>query len=383
MKAKKLLLGFIILSLGLFFLFPSGVEAGFFKTERGAWTRQTEDVEENLYIAGGNVSVSGDVLGDVLAAGANVAIQGSTTADVMSAGGSLRLDGRVGEDVRLVGGNIMVSESVGGDLLAAAGSVSISPGVSIGADALVTGGSVIFDGSVAEDLRIFADGVLFNGQVEGDLYISASNIEIGEDAKIAGDLNYTSPKEARISEEAQIEGEIDYSQRKKTSSGVGVKNVDRFFGVFKVIKLVVTLISSLVIVLVFPKFSKKVATRGISKFKKSILVGFAGLVATPIAIAILFASFVGWMFGFLTLMIYLAMIVLAQIMTGIIVGSLASGYFQDKPVVNWQWTAGGVFLVWLLSLIPFVGWLIVFILFLVSFGVLCDFSYKYTIKMED
>lgn len=386
MRTKKVFfLLLFLLGFGVLAGLPFKTEAGFFKTAEGPWLRHSETVEENLYLAGANVSSRGAVKGDLIAAGGNITSQGSTSEDVMLAGGTLNLSGPVGGDVRLAAGTVNISGTVGGDLIVFGGNIFVGPNLEVGSDVMLAGGQVSFEGEAQDQVQISGGEVFLNGTIEKGAEIRASRLTLGPNTHIKGGLTYSAPQEAEISGDAEIEGEIDYTKTKASvSGGVGIfENIGSFLRIAKVVNLVLSLVSALVVVLVFSNFSKKVARRGITKLGKNIVVGFATLVAVPTAAFVLFASLIGSMFGFLTIALYVSFIILAQIVTGIIVGALLSTTINKKAKVNWQWTIGGVFLVWLLGLVPIVGWFIVFLSFLLALGTLAALSYRAVVKSEE
>src|SRR3989344_6913492 len=61
----------------------------------------------DLYMAGGNVTVSGSVRGDLIATGGNILLSGPVSADLAAAGGSVSGLGNVSEIGRVAGGNIV------------------------------------------------------------------------------------------------------------------------------------------------------------------------------------------------------------------------------------------------------------------------------------
>lgn len=66
----------------------------------------SQESHRNLYTAGANVTVNGDVTGDLTAAGGMVSITGTVQQEVLLAGGTLDVSGQVGGNARLAGGNI-------------------------------------------------------------------------------------------------------------------------------------------------------------------------------------------------------------------------------------------------------------------------------------
>jgi hypothetical protein len=107
-----------------------------------------ETVNGDIYLAGGNITIDGNVDGDVVAVGGQVNVNGTVDGDVLVGAGTTNVAGNVTGDLRVAGGQVTVSGQVGEDLAIAGGYASLGSGAEVGGDLLVTGGTVSVAGTV-------------------------------------------------------------------------------------------------------------------------------------------------------------------------------------------------------------------------------------------
>jgi cytoskeletal protein CcmA (bactofilin family) len=334
-----------------------------------------ETITDDLYAAGGNVTIAGNVMGDAVVSGGMVIVTGNIQQDVLIAGGNLSVLGPVGDDVRAAGGNITISAPVAGDVLAAGGQVVIASGADVGKDAVLAGGSITIDGHVKGKVDASGGEVTINGTVDGNVSIKSGRVILGEHAVINGSLSYQSLKQATIATGAVIKGQTNYQQLQGASRGQ-IARARIFGGIFKVIML---FISAWVLHLIFRRRSTKVIARPIATFWWHLLWGFISIIIIPIAAVILMVTVVGIPLGIITLIGYFLLLALSWIITPVIIGSLvymwweksrASGNTTMVPRVNWETILLGVLVFTIVGYIPVIGWLVNCVFMLVAFGTL-------------
>ena len=339
---------------------------------------QSENIKDDLYIGGGNVVVLGTVRDDLISVGGSVLVNGSVGADLMVAGGSVQVLSSVGDDARLAGGQVLVGDSVGGDAVAVGGDVKFLSSSTVRGDVVAAGGRVVLDGSIEGDARVWAGEVLINGSITGNVEIKADSIVIGEGAKISGDFTYSSPKEADISDGATILGETTFTERKpykKDFPGAGV--LFALGGALLFWKLLVTLVAALGLVLLFRRFTHTLSIEALSNFGKNTLLGFAVLVVTPIGLFLIAMTFVGALVAGIGALTYFLVLLLAKALVGVIAGALLAQLIKKEAVVDWKWATLGVVALQVVWLVPLVGWLITFAMFLVTLGALSSMAYRH------
>jgi cytoskeletal protein CcmA (bactofilin family) len=114
-------------------------------------------------VAGSQVTVSGDVKGDLLAAG-----------------GTVDVSGKVEGDARLAGGRVTVSGPVGQDLLVAAGQASVTSSAQVGQDLIFGTGQMTLDGRITGGVLGTTPNYVKHGTVGG-----TENVTVAEQGKKA------------------------------------------------------------------------------------------------------------------------------------------------------------------------------------------------------
>ncbi len=335
-------------------------------------------VDDNLYAGGGTVGINGAVNGDLMAGGGSVSILGPVSGDVALAGGQISVNSQIGGDVRIAGGNITVMKSVAGDLVIAGGQISVLPDSSIGKDAKIFGGTINYSASTAGNLEIRGGVVLVDGPVAGNLSVYAEDVKLGPNAKISGNFDYYSQKQAILEQGASVSGQTNFHKTTVPARQESKKAFAGFLTGWWLIKSLALIIAGLILIYVFGSVTKAVVEESAKNFWKEALLGFAILVAVPFAIIISFFSVVGIFLGFLLIPIYIAHILIAAVIAPMTFARLALKYVFRKEnfEINWWVLAVSVLAFGLISMIPVIGWLFGFVIFLSAFGSVSSYIYR-------
>jgi len=330
----------------------------------------------NMYAGGGTINLLGSVTKDVMVAGGNVLVAGTTSDNVMAVGGNVTLIGPVGQDARLAGGTVTLSGPIGGELVVAGGNVMVGVGTIVGGDAYLAGNQVSVDGGLLGSAKIYGQTVTLNGPVAKDLFIRAQKIVIGPKAIVGGNLNYQSAQPAQISGSAHVAGQTTFtkiSMPERYSWG----NTLAILGLSWLLKLIATLVAVLVAFFLFPRLTADFANRSAGNFWRELLRGLVILIVVPVVILILFVSVVGWILALLALFAYLLLLLLAGVMTVFTMSGVLQKYVFKKwgDKVTWQTLLISTLVIFILGLIPIIGWLVAFGFFLTSLGTLCKMQY--------
>jgi cytoskeletal protein CcmA (bactofilin family) len=210
------------------------------RTGRDVVIEAGETVNDDLFVASDTLTVKGTVKGDVIAVGSEVNIESSgvVQGDLIAAAQSVIVEGKVTDDVRIAGAVLIVGRgaTIGDDLIAAGFSLEVEPGSAIGGSLVFGGAQLLMSGDVDESAKIASGAVRIVGSVGGDMtaYIGEvrsdtpfsrysyfpnaprvpevrPGLTIDQDAKIAGDLEYTSSVETDIPKDA-IGGKVTWNQ---------------------------------------------------------------------------------------------------------------------------------------------------------------------------
>jgi len=341
-------------------------------------------VTDNLYAAGGNVSIDSVISGDLFAAGGNVIISENVSDDINALGGSISVLGSSGDDTRIAGGNVLISNNVGGELIAIGGSVNVSSGTSVTGDLVSAGGLVAVNGNIGGNAKIAGGVVNINGHIKGNVVVKADEkITIGENAVIDGNLEYSasSAESLKIEEGAVISGKTTFTEISSLPK-VNTQKAKSFFfafiGIFAIYKLFALIITALILFLLFKEFSNSVSKNAAQNPLRLIGKGFVALIVIPAASILLFVTVLGIPLGLLALLSYILLLLISSVYTNIIFGAWVSQlvYKSSAATVTWKNIIVGSFLLALIVMIPFIGWIIGFLIFLLSLGTIADLAQK-------
>ena len=361
-------------------LLPFSASAADFRVGETVFIPQNEVISTNTYIGAGEVTLSGTLRGDVTIAGGKVILNSPISGDALVAGGSIDVLGRIQGDVRAVGGQVTIAAPVAGDLVVAAGKVHVLSGSTISGDLMVFGGDVTLDGAVNGNVRIYAGTVTINSLVGGEVAIKAGkSVSFGEHAVMGGVLAYTAPEEATVHAAAKLGTQVTFTKLEVAARSLGPSGLAAILatiaGVLLVMKLIVGAVTTVALVLLFPGFSRRIVENTFQNFWKATGVGFITLVVVPVALLLLAVTVLGLMIAAILGVFYALILLLASVYASVIAGSLLAGWIKKEQRVSWKWALLGSVALFALSLVPFVGWLIVFVFFLAALGTMGLASY--------
>lgn len=352
-------------------LIPTVSLAAYFSVGNSIYPEATAG---NAYVAGNTVSVTNAIGGDLFAAGNAILILGDVSRDIFAVGNNINISGISAEDVRIAGGNIIINGELSGELMMAGGQITVAPGTTIAKDSYIAGGMLVFSGTEKGELTLAGGDITVNGIVNGNLVIKrAEKVTLGPTAVLKGNFEYSAPSEATMEAGAQINGQttfhkIDLTAKTMKAGGIAILGG----GIF----LMMLLVKSLVILtaaylLWYLRRKDMVAVlEGVrARFWQRLLHGFAFLVLVPVAAIILFSTVIGAIPACVAISVYAIMTTLAAPVSIIIATSILAIFLKKNPVkLAWYHILLGAVIFGLISLIPVIGWLACFIVYLVSLG---------------
>jgi cytoskeletal protein CcmA (bactofilin family) len=325
MKRRKLLLAGLLVALPVL-LWAVGAQAQSFRSGDDVTVTQNQVVDKTLFAAGRTVDIAGKVNGDVFCAGENVTITGTVTGDVICAGQNVRIAGTVEGDVRVAGQNVTLGGTIAHNLTAAAQSLMTEAKGTVGEDASIAGQDAVLNGSVGRDLAAGAQTITVNGTINRDVQAQVENLTLGSNAKVGGNLEYTSVNLLVRDTGAQVAGSITRkaptAHRHQPHFG-SIVHIGVWFGLYMFVAL---LIVALVLVLIAPRAFHAATEVAIRRPGKTLLVGFVASVVAPVVIAILMFSVVGIPLALL--------VVLAWVLTVLLAGPFAAYYLGRVLMTN-------------------------------------------------
>ena len=397
------------------------VSAAEFKTGKEVTIAQDEVIEDDLYMTGEIMTVKGTVKGDVVASGKVVRIEGVVEGDVMAAGQAVVIDGEVRDDVRIAGMTLKLGESasVGDDLFAAGFSFESLNGSQIFGRTSLTGYQALVAGEHREDLVGSLVALRIDGRVAGNVEAAVESeagpawwtqfmqspvplptvdpgLALGSGARVGGNLSYKSKRAAEIADGALVTGETRHevpeaTEVPKVRPGKRFAKVLRWF-------VALYLFGSLLLWLV-PEKVNGVATAVADRPVASLGWGIVTLLGFPVAmVLVLVVTLVlAMLFGFMTLGKMTALVVVLGLLLELllamklwiavgflapVVVSLAGGRFlmtrggaaEKSPFSS---LLVGLALLALLSVVPFIGTLLRWLVVLIGLGAGSYWSVRY------
>lgn len=369
----------VILALLVIFSIPASafttIEAG-----EAATVSVTTVIEDDLYIAGGNVIIQGTVLGDLIAAGGIVEISGNVTGDVMAGAGNVIINGEVGDDVRVGAGNVIINGNIADDLIVGTGTLFLADDAMIGGDAVFGSGQVELRGDVGGDILGGAEDVTLAGYVDGDVELGVASLNILPTASINGSLKYSGPEEAEIpsgvvKEDITFIEYVDEIEEDERVTGAG-------FVVWWLIKYLSLVLVGLVSLAIWPKRTYLVADRIKESPLKNFGLGFLLVIAGFVGSILLFVTVIGVPLGFALLFLTLFDLYATRIFFGLLIGKYIFSKLgrESKP---WLEMVIGVFLLLILTSIPFVGFLIYLLVTFMAIGAVYHEQKRYYTDLKE
>ncbi len=305
------------------------------------------EVDASVFLAGQNTENNAHIQGLLCSAGYKVNSTG-VSEYLIAAGYDIAVGGAAVKDAVLAGCNIEISGNIGRDVYAFGKNISIS-------------------GTIGRNAKLAADSVSINGTVLGDLDITAGTILISENAVISGKLRYNSDADIVAPEKALQDAEIfesdvtdtEFFEEQPSATDLlldAIKGiVFSYVGVLAVAMLLLWLTP------LWETVDKKYENASFGKYAAAFGIGFAVLVALPLASVILMVTGFGLRLGFTLLMLYLAAMAVSPVFLSYILGKLLWRKAFKKAVNYPAELAIGVLAWRILASVPLLSFLVGFI----------------------
>ncbi|HVY67701.1 MAG TPA: hypothetical protein VHA30_02315 [Patescibacteria group bacterium] len=323
------------------------------------------ETHKNLYAAGSNVTVNGSTAGDLTVAGGNISLNGPVSGGLLAGGGTVSSSAAVTGTARIAGGTVSVNAPIGGDLLAGGGDVLVSGSASIGGDLVAGGGTIRIDAPVAGSARVAGGTVYINSQISGRLDVMASeSLAFGPQAVVNGDIYYRGAHPASVDPSAKI-GAINFTQITRHYG----KSAGGAFAV-ALIQFAALIAAGFLFIYLRRPFTAETLARVAGHPWSSLGWGALGLIAFPAAIVVLFVTVVGYYAALMLRFAFAVLLLAAGILGMLMLGHFALRLFNKTAAQfpPWQTVLLGAVLWQILAIIPFAGWIVLAIAFLIAFG---------------
>lgn len=289
----------------------------------------TETVNGNAFIIADTVTINGQIGGDLFVMATTLNIDG----------------GQIYGNVFAIAKNITLNGLIY-DLYAMCDTLTMS-----------------YDGVAYRDLKVSCDNATINGVVGKDVNIDTKSLSLESDCLIYGDLNYSAPNEIEIAE-GLVTGKVNYE---KASLGSNTTVMD--YVVSLLTALVYTLVIWFLISKLAPKFYGKATEMKPKRLLLALLVGLVTLIVVPVVSMLLMVTVVGVPVALALLAIYALVISIAFALTSIVLATKVAAKVKALAKFNNIFAVIIVAIVlWALTLIPYAGGIVSFLITLCGLG---------------
>ena len=320
---------------------------------------QGETINDSVFLAGNTIIINSDINGDVFAFGQKLSINGNVDGDIIGAAQSITINGNVTGSVRVASQSVEIKGRVERSVSVAGQDILLPESSFVGRDALLAGETINISGTVGGSVNAATMTLNINGKVNKDINFYSNTgadantgLFLTPNAVVSGDINYTAFGDVKGASQTNVLGTIT-----KTLPQVKQKETVKTQMIFKLGFLISLLLTVLIIVLAGGKKVKDAEKIMATNVWKVLAIGFATLICMPILGIIFFVTGFGTFIGFVIIIAWVLLMLLAQPLAMIVFGQYLAKVFTKKEVkqrflVN---SLIGAIVGYILLIIPFVG----------------------------
>jgi len=344
------------------------VQAFSMKADQSVYISAGETVVGNLYAAGQNLTVDGNVTGDVICAGQNIVINGNVTGDVICAGQGISINGEVGGNVRLVGSAINIFSKVARNAMIFGATAALGPKSEIGGDVMFGAAGLEARGKIAGEIHGGAAEATIDGEVGRDVNIaidensgnknSQGKLTIGPNAKVGGAVYYHGDPGVNFVNNGTVSGEVKFIESKMAKPAV--KDFAGLIAGALAIGFVVSFIGGLILILVLVKlFGErlfKVAEPMLKNVWPALGWGLVVVCVVPVVLMLAMFTVIGIRLALVAGLVWLLMIILGKCLAAVAFGELIWNKVVKKDKKSLYVVAAlGFIVTYIIFIIPVLG----------------------------
>lgn len=344
-----------------------------------------EVIDDDLVAFGQNVSIKGEVNGDIYAFGQEVEVTGDVAGTIFCGASTVDIDAQINGSIWAGAGKVSIAGNVYNNVLIFGGTLDVEENTRVGNDLIVYGGKVKMAGEVDGMIKGGMGTFVMSGK-SANVNINADKITIKSGALISGDLVIESGQEPTIEEDAEILGEIRLKSIEDVDEEVAfaiVPIIAFLIIVFKVIVFIAKIIVGIVLIILSKKYVRRIMDTMVTKPWHCLGWGFVGLIVIPVAVIILLSILFGYPFAVFGAYVYTIIFYLASIFAGLIIGEKVIRLFKKEGDVSLYLSfIVGMIVLFVLGLIPILGFIVKIIVLLFGSGMVLYGSWNLIREMK-
>jgi cytoskeletal protein CcmA (bactofilin family) len=276
-----------------------------------------ETIDDSLLATADTVRIDGTINGDVIAVGRLVEVRGKIKGDLITGAQRIDISGAVDGNIFSWGQNVEVSGQAAGNVYGWAQSFHLPQAGRIAGGLVLGGADVTLDGNITRGADVFAGTADLGGEIGRNLYFAGGTLNLAPPARVGGNLGayVRRSQDVRIASGVTVGGKTEITLRVGKSRFLQPK-----FYFWQAVSFVGALVIGWLMLVFAPGFFHEAVQAIRSSAGRSLGLGFAVLVATPVAIIILAITLIGLPVAFFGLGLYAAALYLAKIFVGVFLG---------------------------------------------------------------
>jgi hypothetical protein len=333
----------------------------------------TETVDDTVFATAGdnvrNVEVAGTIKGDLFAVGDVVTISGTVEGNVFVVARRVEISGTVGGTLLGAAHTVMISGRVARNLVTVGDNINLVKTGELGGNWVTASRDATIDGNIHRDLISVAAMLDLRGSVGRHVAFLGDQVSLTGSSHVGGNLGARVGKEenVRVANGAVIEGQRNIRLQERASRSNRYLTVS--FYAWQLVRVLTLFVTGLILFKLAPSLVPSRFASG-TDWLKAGGVGFATLVAVPVAAIIAAVTVIGLPVAVVSFVLYLAACYFAKIIVAEFVGR---SVMHASGAVS---LLAGVLLVIVAVNLPWIGGLINFVLILLGLGAIAVTVYN-------
>jgi len=349
----------------LIFLFSSQTSYAFTtRTGQDIEIPKSETIDGTLFISGQRVKIDGDVKGDIICAGQTVEINGRVDGDIICGGQTITINSAVNGNIRVGGQTINIDGQVIRNVDAFG--QTITSNASVQREFYAAGQTLQLNGVIDGNVQGSAQAANITAKIGKNVNLTVQDLTISPNAKINGNLSYTSSKSGNIAG-GSVAGKVDHTVIQEQPQQYREITGSKITG--DIISGMIHLLIGLLIIALWPVPITNARRIMMTHAGRSLGIGALLLFITPVVIIAVAVTIIGIPIAILLAIAYGIAIFVSRILVAIVIGrELLDNYWKTKKD-SLVWAAIiGIIISWIIFAIPVIGGIASFIAILWGLG---------------
>jgi cytoskeletal protein CcmA (bactofilin family) len=358
-----------------FAMLPAAGSADDSSGRRSMWRERAvlaagQTVQGDYVAVAPRVVISGTVNGDVYVAGGRILVDGIVNGDLIVAGAKVILSGRVSQNARIAAAHAVINGTVGRNITVGAADIQLTDAGEIQGNMMAAGGDVELEGPVDKDAKIAAGNAVVSNHVGRHLSIAAGTMRLTPKAVVEGNLRHWSNRDPVLEDGATVHGTVT---RRSPFRGWTAEGFRYGFGGLRLLAAAVSAVSTLILGLLllrlYPVFTRQVASTIRERPWRSLGWGAAALLGTPVVALVCAITLLGLPIGIVLMALYGVMLYLGRVYAMTWLGQLLLRRMPDSSPLAWSFVTG-LIVYTILSFLPIVGDVVTLLTVVLGLGAL-------------